>query len=1212
MSTTAIAFWLTVVLSLSAIVPAAFVLVREVLRQIATRAAVKKLDAAKKLLEGAGEVNLDGTVEAMKKLDFPTRSRAVEGLLRDDDGARRMLAGKLFVRLGLGEGYAKTLRDARTWSERAHAADVLGRSGDPKAVPALVGSLRDPYEDANVRSAALDALAKLKDPEAIPLFVDQLRDVDERSARPIAEALVAFGDQAAPALMALIGDVAQPVGRVWAARILGQLKVPAAAEVLRGLLFARDDLLRMAAAEALGEIADRRTLQPLVQAALRDPAPQVRAHAAAAVAKIEPEGAVDVLIAALADPDYATRLRALEAFENIPLADTSTLERALRDPTPEVRRRAALALERVGHLAKVVERLAAGDPKVVDEAYEKLIEIGRAGLADSVASNVNHGHFQVRALAAKAAGELGAVRSLGAVIAGADDASWPVRAAVAEALGKLRGEKAVATLATMLADKEEAVSEAAAQALCAFPAGEIEARVEAFGAAYDRGTMPVRLAMVTLASRIDLPVTTALLARATADPSEGVRLSAVSGLGARGGDSSTEQLLARLTDVSLDVRMAAVAALGARASADAFEGLLRALPGAPPAVRDRIAAALADKGREHFLGHIDELVEAESVDVRLGAAWTLGRTGDPRGVPHLARFLRAPEATLRASAAGALGKLAGEGVLDALLFAVEDPDARTRAAVVNALGKQKPAVGGAADARAVEAVKSRLGDPDLFVRNRAIVALALLAGEEAERAANDPACRERLDRAACIVALGLSGTATGVARALDLGMDGEGLAEARRFVARDEPRIRTAFLAALRLPDEGPAAPEAGTAEIVAQYEKVLRGDLDLSNRRVAVEALARVRGSLGVNVLADTLGTDPAGEVRVRAAEALAKRTESRAREALTAAIADPSIDVAVAAVRGLSHSHDKSVQKALFARLGGASPRLNEVVEEALAEVHAGNFIPFLDRMMGLERPETICAGIRVLSRGSPPEALPLLLELVRAHDPQVRVATLAALARRPESAADEALEQALSDPNEGVRMAALRAVAGSTGQVMRLWRARQDPSVVVRTELAELLATQKGPGIQKIFDGLLEDSSSRVRAAALASLLYRGDAEGILRFAEAWPKAALDARLDLRAHPRAAEITTRLAAVLSASPDGRVRAGAVTGIGSLGAPGHAREILPALRDPEPAVRITAILALASVDDPAIRARIAELSSDPDTAVREAVRRATLRTVG
>src|SRR6185437_1026959 len=108
------------------------------------------------------------------------------------------------------------------------------------------------------------------------------------------------GPMAVPALIEVLADPSRDTARVWAARILGRIRDPRAVEDLISRLHDRDDRLRMAAAEALGIIADPRGLQPVVRATLRDPAPQVRAHAAGAVVGIEGERAVDVLVAALA------------------------------------------------------------------------------------------------------------------------------------------------------------------------------------------------------------------------------------------------------------------------------------------------------------------------------------------------------------------------------------------------------------------------------------------------------------------------------------------------------------------------------------------------------------------------------------------------------------------------------------------------------------------------------------------------------------------------------------------------------------------------------------------------------------------------------------------------------------------------------------------------------------------------------------------------
>jgi hypothetical protein len=76
---------------------------------------------------------------------------------------------------------------------RAHAAEALGELGDAQAIPALIGSLNDPYR--LVRSYAARALGKMRDPEiarSIDPLVHQLKADDFFGAR--AEAAEALGN----------------------------------------------------------------------------------------------------------------------------------------------------------------------------------------------------------------------------------------------------------------------------------------------------------------------------------------------------------------------------------------------------------------------------------------------------------------------------------------------------------------------------------------------------------------------------------------------------------------------------------------------------------------------------------------------------------------------------------------------------------------------------------------------------------------------------------------------------------------------------------------------------------------------------------------------------------------------------------------------------------------------------------------------------------
>src|SRR5260370_9059771 len=447
-----------------AVVPTVWVLLREALRRTGTRRALRQVEQARSLVGDAMGADATELAESPReRFTELTVARPALEMLRSAAPRTRAWGSRLFGQLGLVERYIHRLRKAPKWSERAHAAEVLGLAGAPAAVPALVDALRDRDEDeASVEVVAAGALAKLPDPRAIGLFVKEL-DIDARSSRNVAKALVEFAGLAVPALLGRLADPSHPPARVWAARILGQIGDARAVDDLIARLDERDDRLRMAAAEALGAIGDPRALQSIVRATLRDPAPQVRAHAAGAVARIEGERAVDVLVTALGDPDYATRIRALEAFETMQIEDTSPLEVALRDANGEVRRRAALALERVGYLERIVARLTSEERAIRVRAFAALLEVGQAGLVESIASYVHHASFEVRALAPRACGERGAARVAPTLLRAIDDPAWPVRAAVCEALGRLGHQDALPALVRALGDSDDTRREHAAR-----------------------------------------------------------------------------------------------------------------------------------------------------------------------------------------------------------------------------------------------------------------------------------------------------------------------------------------------------------------------------------------------------------------------------------------------------------------------------------------------------------------------------------------------------------------------------------------------------------------------------------------------------------------------------------------------------------------------------------------------------------------------------
>lgn len=70
---------------------------------------------------------------------------------------------EVYDQLGFVEKHLKTLQDAKSWTERASAAEKLGQIGHPQAVLPLIAALQDPNEDREVRDIAIRAIGDIRD-----------------------------------------------------------------------------------------------------------------------------------------------------------------------------------------------------------------------------------------------------------------------------------------------------------------------------------------------------------------------------------------------------------------------------------------------------------------------------------------------------------------------------------------------------------------------------------------------------------------------------------------------------------------------------------------------------------------------------------------------------------------------------------------------------------------------------------------------------------------------------------------------------------------------------------------------------------------------------------------------------------------------------------------------------------------------------------------
>jgi HEAT repeat protein len=415
-------------------------------------------------------------------------------------------------------------------------------------VDSLTSALRDGDRGMCIRAAK--ALGKIGGRQAVNSLFEALKD--SRDAPVRWEAAYALAEIGEPAVEPLIEALRHGGARRRAARALAKIGKPAV-EPLAKALSDKDRFARRKAAQALGEIGDRRAVEPLIRA-LNDSDEIARRWAARALGEIGDRRAVEPLIEALSDSDGGVRRWAVLALAEIKerIEERETIEpliETLKTKDIHIRRRAAQALAKVG-----------------EPAIEFLIKA------------LSGGDELVRRRAAWALGELRVRRAIEPLIEALKDRSKYVRIAAAAALSKMGGEQVVEALIEILSDSNYDVRREAARAL-----GEIGDR---------RAVEP--------------------LIEALSDSNGGVRRWAARALG-RGGERAVEPLIEALSDSNQGVRRWAAWALGNIGDRRAVEPLIEALSDSNPKVRGRAAQALGKIKDKRALPKLEQLAGEDEV-----------------------------------------------------------------------------------------------------------------------------------------------------------------------------------------------------------------------------------------------------------------------------------------------------------------------------------------------------------------------------------------------------------------------------------------------------------------------------------------------------------------------------------------------------------------------------------------------------------------------
>jgi cyclophilin family peptidyl-prolyl cis-trans isomerase/HEAT repeat protein len=463
---------------------------------------------------------------------------------------------------------------------------------------------------------------------------------------------------------------------------------------------------------------------------LGDPEARVRRRAALAVGRVGLVEGVEPLLPLLADADV--EIRQMTAFSLGLIGHASArdaLIKALDDPEPIVEGRAAEALGLIGNRA---------DADVVSGIVRRHAAAG--ALKDIDPDELNYplsGPAEAARLAIYALVRLGSYDALAAAVL--DGSGQPVSRwwPVAYALGRINDPRATTALLTLLSTPGRYTAAFAARGLTALKApqavGALRQVVEDRGRAQPAVVVQAVRGLGAVGGAAAIPLLIKVVADRAADPN--LRLEAAASIDTLAGADAAELLIELLADPMPGIRATALRAL-ARVDPDVFIATLAGLePDREWTVRVAEAAALGTLPPERSLPRLTLLLEDQDQRVVPAAIEALAAS-KPAGLEKLLlEKLRADDFAVRAAAAAGLGGLksptAVPALIDAYKIAAGDLVYDARDAILTAITAIEPVTGR-------QLLQQAITDKDWALRLRA-ASLLRQQGVETVEAAIRPA-----------------------------------------------------------------------------------------------------------------------------------------------------------------------------------------------------------------------------------------------------------------------------------------------------------------------------------------------------------------------------------------------------------------------------------------------------------------------------------------
>ena len=935
---------------------------------------------------------------------------------------------ELYDKIGITKKYIDTLTISKSWKKRAFACEKLGQIGSGQAVPILLSIIRDENnEDEDVRSVALRALGRIRDKRAIPVLIEALGYPETWLPPRIGEILVNIGEESINHLKKELRNFQSESRRGWSAEILGWLEAKNAVEALADSLLDASPEVRAKAAGALGKIKDGRAIGKLTELLISEPIPFVRTRVSQALGSIGNPSVIHYLVNILKDPEWWVRVRAVEALEQLGEQSIPSLLIALEDEDMEVRKRAALALERIGYVERILEEY--GDGNYKEELRKILFLIAQSGVIESLSERLEtaEGHLQkriVRLLGEAKTKE--ATDPLVELLKSTDD--WTLKARIIQSLGTIGADESISLLIENLKDSEYWVRRAAVEALGKLDAKEFSDDIVII---MEDPNPLARESALSALSMLKVTKHWKKIEKLLLDPALKVRSTALRVMRELGITTEREKILATLKESSEDVRIEAIKYFSAIMEAEVLGDILKLMPNGSDAIRQQIVEYIEAIKPDNFES-IKKLFNF--YELSKGSLATLLEIAsivkDDASYEFIFEFTGSMDEYLRENAFKAMAKFGFHGRESIFEKALLDPARSVRTIVLACVGPDT------ADTF-LEKAKVLANDPDENVR----LALALAIGASGFEQFKPLIISMFDDPSAKVVAAAFISLASfhdpmflkyfyAKKNIKELRIEIGKLTDDKRFQsivedisikARKSRNLEVGLLLA------------RNDREFANEMINKLKESLDPVLRINAIEMLKIIATPDLFTSILGIMKKDPFADVRIEAMEVMtAIGRDDEVITALSTSLADPAPNVRNRAAGMLSKYKKPKALEALFHVLDTTDKEFRESVTTSLSELLSGDPEKVTELVRSV--PETKMRKIGMawlMGKSQKKGSVKFLMNLLTDTDPEVRAAAVGAIGKFRKKQLINRLEGLIYDPNERVRAATVNAIANTGGE-------------------------------------------------------------------------------------------------------------------------------------------------------------------------------------